>query len=448
MSMDLWDYRKNFDYDRPLESGDPLRVDLNAARGDYNRGRLLRELGVDLAKNELRHPRVAKCILFGGHRGCGKTTELRAVANDLHNPKRFFVIHIDALKELDVNNLNYADVALAFAQLLAEKLVAEGIVVPDQYLSQLHEWFQQISRSQTFESNLKAEIETGITAKLGLPFIGQMFARLKASIRSNTTYKTEIREQVRNSITALTEAFNTLHDYAQDALAEAGKGRAVIFIVDGTDRMRSDEAVTFFVSDIHQLRLLRTNCIYCAPINVLNEQGQVAQNFDAIFRLPMVKLTEKGMEQPIDLALQCMRSFIDQRLPRENFDSPDTLDLLIKNSGGHPRDLLRLVNFCFQELDQGPITHTVAQTAVRRLANDYKRLIKLDPDDFTVLVQIDKGDKTYTPATDQTRRLLYDLVLLEYNSYWWQSHPAVRSLEGYVAATVSMKPPAGYVSGV
>jgi len=30
------------------------------------------------------------------------------------------------------------------------------------------------------------------------------------------------------------------------------------------------------------------------------------------------------------------------------------------------------------------------------------------------------------------RRLLYDLVLLEYNSYWWQTHPVVRSLPAYL----------------
>jgi hypothetical protein len=31
-------------------------------------------------------------------------------------------------------------------------------------------------------------------------------------------------------------------------------------------------------------------------------------------------------------------------------------------------------------------------------------------------------------------RLLYDLVLLEFNSYWWRSHPLVRTLASYQKA--------------
>ena len=33
--------------------------------------------------------------------------------------------------------------------------------------------------------------------------------------------------------------------------------------------------------------------------------------------------------------------------------------------------------------------------------------------------------------TEARLRLLYDLVLLEYNSYWWCSHPLVRTLRPY-----------------
>jgi len=83
--------------------------------------------------------------------------------------------------------------------------------------------------------------------------------------------------------------------------------------------------------------------IYCAPISVLNEQGQVAQNFDAIVRLPMVKLADKGSRTPNGIAWQRLREFVHRRLPPEHFDHESTLDRLIAHSGGHPRDLLRLL---------------------------------------------------------------------------------------------------------
>jgi energy-coupling factor transporter ATP-binding protein EcfA2 len=237
---------------------------------------------------------VGKCILFGGHRGCGKSTELRAIAAELAGPERFLVVSIDALQALDINNLTYADVALALAEALAASVEQAGITVPEVFLTPLHEWFREVSRNTALTTSLTGEIKAGVKAETGLPFVGKLFASLTAAIRSNTTYKTEIRESVRNSFSVLARGFNQLLSFVESEVSKHGKGHAVIFVVDGTDRLRGDEADDFFVRDSHQLRQLRGNCIYCAPIGVLNEQGQVGQNFDAIFRLPMVKLAEKG----------------------------------------------------------------------------------------------------------------------------------------------------------
>jgi len=433
--MSIWDYRANFAYDDPLEPGDTRQVNLNEARGDYSRKRLLRELGIDLAANSLRDIPTGKCILFGGHRGCGKSTELRAIAAKLHDPERYFVIQIDALKALDINNLTYADVALSLAETLVEAATSANIDVPEVFISPLRDWFKQVNKITLVESSASAELKAGAQAESGLPLIGKLFASLTTAIRSNTTHKTEIRDSVRNAFTALADAFNKLLAHIQDEVRKQAKGKALIFVVDGTDRLRGDEADAFFIRDIHQLRMLRANCIYCAPISVLNEQGQIAQNYDAISRLPMVKLADKGkaddQAQRIAIAWDRMREFVVKRLPLDNFDVLETLDHLIAHSGGHPRDLLRLINLCFQEIDEGPITRAVADTASRRLGNEYRRLVQ--PDDFKLLVEIDHADPAYTPTTDQTRRLLYDLVLLEYNSYWWQSHPAVRALDAYRA---------------
>jgi hypothetical protein len=77
----------------------------------------------------------------------------------------------------------------------------------------------------------------------------------------------------------------------------------------------------------------------------------------------------------------------------------------------------------------------VAETASGPLSNEYRRLVR--PEDFSLLAEIDRAGAACTPVSEQTRRLLYDLVLLEYNSYWWQSHPAVRALDGYRIAASS-----------
>ncbi|TLD43971.1 MAG: hypothetical protein FAZ92_03776 [Accumulibacter sp.] len=439
--MSIWDYRRNFAYDEPLDPGDERLVALNDARGDYDGRRLLRALGIDLASRTLRDPPAGACIVFGGHRGCGKSTELRALAAELRGNERFHVVQIDALQALDINNLSYADVALALAEALAESIAQAGIEVPQVYVTPLHEWSRQVSHQISRSSSVDGALASGAEVKTGLPLVGSLFARLTTAIRSNSTWKTEIREQVRNSFTDLARSFNQLVSFVESELRRQRRARALIFVVDGTDRLRGDEAEAFFIRDIRQLRQLRANSIYCAPITILDEQGAVGQNFDAVERLPMLKLGEKGSLTRNEIAWQRLHEFVHKRLPADNFDDETTLDHLIARSGGHPRDLLRLVNLCFQEIDEGPITQAVAATAACRLSNEYRRLVQ--PADYRLLADIDRAPPAHTPATIETRRLLYDLVLLEYNSYWWQTHPAVQALEGYRSAAAAEDAGAG-----
>ena len=226
------------------------------------------------------------------------------------------------------------------------------------------------------------------------------------------------------------DAFNDLLGSATDSVRNKRLGKAIIFVIDGTDRLGRTDAPDFFVRDIHQMRQIRTNVIYCAPISVLTEEGQLMPNYDETpFRLPMIKLAEKGSDDRIEASWSALREFVSLRMPLKHFDDQATLDLMIAASGGHLRDLLRLVSLCFQELDEGPIAHAHAETAINRLATEYRRVINTG--DFSVITEIDLADADFAPVNDTTRRLLYDLVLLEYNAYWWQSHPAIRTLPQY-----------------
>jgi len=429
---DIWAHKKDLRYDESLSPEDPRRVDFAGVRGDYVRAPLLRELGMHVARRKLRDVPRGKCLLFGGHVGCGKSTELRAIAADLHGPQRFHVILLDVLASLDANNLRYSDLLPLQLKSLVEDLQELSIDVPEVFLSRMRDWYQQkiVSREQMRE--LSAEIAAGAEAKSGLPFIGKLFAKLTTAVRTNASYKTEIRQVIQDSFSELADAFNQLLEFAEGEIARQQQGKSLLFIVDGTDRLRGEEAERFFIHDIHQLRLVRANAVYCAPISILNEQGPIGQQFDGIFRLPMIKLKEKNSDAMLEAAREKLVEFVTKRMPMECFDGRKTVDTLIECSGGHPRDLLRLVNLCLQQLDEGPITAQVAARAIEKLASEYRRVV--DETDYPLLAAIDAAGKEHVPNNPATRRLLYDLALLEYNSYWWQSHPAVRTLPGYRAA--------------
>ena len=108
------------------------------------------------------------------------------------------------------------------------------------------------------------------------------------------------------------------------------------------------------------------------------------------------------------------------------------LDRLVAASGGHPRDLMRLLDHAFGHATSDHFDGEAVTEAIRAMAGDYRRI--LEPDDYRLLAEIDRGGAAYTPHGEATSRLLANLALLEYDGDWWQSHPVVRTLPGYRTA--------------
>ena len=204
----------------------------------------------------------------------------------------------------------------------------------------------------------------------------------------------------------------------------------LLFIIDGTDKLSKNDAETFFNADVNQLGQIQTNLIVCAPISVLLETGDVAQRFTRV-QLPMVKIFDPD-ETPRAVQEDALIDLVLKRMPLQYFDSRETLRFLVRHSGGHVRDLLRLVRAAFGRISGECITRDVAQAAARDVATDYQRLVRSS--DWADLVRIDQSLGDEKDRTGDRLRLLYDLVLLEYNNYWWRSHPLVRALAPYAKA--------------
>ncbi len=78
-----------------------------------------------------------KHILFFGHIGIGKTTELRRYAVQLNASRRFYVVEVDVLAKLDRNNLQYTEVLMAMAETLLERLHGDGVALAAEALEPL-----------------------------------------------------------------------------------------------------------------------------------------------------------------------------------------------------------------------------------------------------------------------------------------------------------------------
>ena len=257
-----------------------------------------------------------------------------------------------------------------------------------------------------------------------------LFATFTAAFKTNVTYKEALRRVVRNTFSQFAEAFNVFLRRAENALAEQGLGRRFLFIIDGTDKLRGEDTRRFFVHDAELLLAVHTHVVYTAPLP-LKYESNLTSKLDADLMLPMIKLREQDGRR-FEPGPQAMKEILLRRADRTLFASDEEIDTLVEHSGGHPRELLRLLKLCCEYSETNRIDAKTADRAVRKLASEYRRF--LEPDDYALLADIDRGG-AHTGNDDRVRRLLYNLALLEYNDgEWRRSHPVVRVLDGYSTA--------------
>lgn len=136
-----------------------------------------------------------------------------------------------------------------------------------------------------------------------------------------------------------------------------------------------------------------------------------------------------------------MRDILLLRADRSVFASDAEIDRLVEHSGGHPRELLRLLKLCCEFAEDDTLDAATVESAIKQLAAEYRRF--LEPDDYALLARID-GDDIHAGNDERTRRLLYNLALLEYNdASWRRNHPVVRTLEGYQRARSALSSATG-----
>ncbi len=86
-----------------------------------------------LKRRLMREPDGSLKMLFAGHKGCGKTTELVRVQRDIQQD--FVILNFSAVQELDILNINYIELFIVAMSKLFEFAASEPrITVEPKYI--------------------------------------------------------------------------------------------------------------------------------------------------------------------------------------------------------------------------------------------------------------------------------------------------------------------------
>ncbi len=427
---------------KPLMGDDIARyyVDLSAVRNTV----AIEDVSTDL---DFQEPGEFNTILFTGHRGCGKSTELKRIQSRWKNDYR--VIYIEFDQELDVNDAEYTDLYLLFINKVADDLTQLKLKFDPKLLERFESWFKEVTKETEETVQSSVSIETEASAGAEIPFIYKLTAKLLGQIKGSSQQKQVIRETLQRNLSRLQTDINLLFKDAFEKVRQKYPDRyqkGFLVIVDNLDRVPPNVGNHLFFDYAPQLQELDCTIIYTVPISVIHSYKNVSNLFGNPNIVPMVNIYEFNRSECNlnynQQRLEGVASLIEQRVDVSAvFDDRQQLLDLAKASGGHVRQLMQTTRSACRTAVTRKHSKVLAEDvtyALNQQQFDFERSIPT-LDYYTILAQVCL--KKDINKDEMGQNLLFNLAVLEYNgnSRWNYVNPLVKQSYAFQQALASIQ---------
>jgi len=422
----------------PLEPNDPAYVDCEAVRGEQN---ICKELGDSIS---LADQSKFTCQLFTGARGCGKSTELRLLKEDLRS-QGYFVIYFEADQgDIDIEDTEHTDILLACTRHILEELANKETGDGKQILNWIKERLQSL-------------VDLGLTEieldKIGVEFSIEKFVKLMASFRQVPNLRQEIRKQIDVHTPTLLVILNEFIDRAMQNLPKYSK-RNLVVIVDNLDRIvpvtRENKRTNheeIFLDRKNQMQGLNCHVIYTVPISMVYAKygANMTEEYQQTIIMPMITVKTKD-NQVYGEGIDKLKEIIQKRVEKAKvslgrlFESAEALDEICQKSGGYVRNLMQLMQSAVKNSTQMPISDRAVQRAISELREVYRKT--LYGDDWQKLAEVWQTKSVSKDSkSGEYRDLLFRRCVLEYRTidvkgktvFTHDVHPLIEGMEEFIA---------------
>lgn len=394
---------------------DEFYVDTCAARGNNAAFNLIYRL-----KNAAPVPLK---LLFMGHSGSGKSTELYKVERELSDI--YQVIRFSISDEIDIMNLTYVDLIFTIMHTLIETLNRAKIKISDDKYEKLFSYWNDERVCETVDVR-KISVESDIEAKAD--FINVVTAKIKGLFQIGSESKLIIRNKIEPNLRQLVQYTNEIIEDADKKLQKRGK--KLLLIIEDLDKLEIGAAEELFIKHRKVITSLQINTIFTFPIFLFysTQFNVIKDDFDAYVLLSMIKT--KGREgHRFDEGIKTIREIIAKRADL-NLISDEALDFVIMKSGGALRDIFEMLGNAVleakvQDMNAKKIEKTHIELAYKALKSSYERVLCKD---HVALLKEIYNDSTKKPIEDEEKlmELLKSMAVIEYNGERWCGlHPAI-----------------------
>jgi len=427
-TKDVGEAWRRCDPTRPLQ-GEPLKhwyVDCSKERGaegfvDHLRDRII------VATDPSSSGDAIGRVLVSGHKGTGKSTELRRLEGKL-SERGYFVVFVDLVRDVTADQLDAERVVTTILRQALEILKARRLPTADRALVAVHRLFARHVREETTagEGEVKVSAEVGAGGRLA--GLLSLMARGTGSVRRTTSGRTVLTWEYRSDVGELSEHLNSVLITASVAAQRRKSSpHGLVLIVDGFDRIESEDLQNEVFLDFGEfLAGLSVHKVLTVPISLVcsPRHRTICETFGVaqVDMLPSVQVeTPDGLTRAREVILRrCHQSLFDGA----------ALDMLCQMSGGDIRHLMTLAQEALAQAVTGHVTGKEATAAVEALSRSFA--VWLGEPEFEELAKYD-AKRSIPPVHEVGLPLLYASAILCYSNGepWYRVHPAVRRLSTF-----------------
>ncbi len=349
-------------------------------------------------------------ILLLGHRGCGKSTEMRRIQAYLNNSDRYFSVLVETESELEVSKMQAEDFFIIMIIKIIRELKSRGLDhATNSFDDLLKDWLsetevrKELTNTGNLESSAGVKVDTDGNFLMKALSILKFEADIKGTLSRESKTTTTIRTRIKSDLLTFITRFNNALAQVREYCADANMGRDLVFLMDGTEKSTFEFYEEVFQKNGHILRALNVNLITTLRLDAFYklEDKPNLDFFQTVF-VPMIKISEESIPE--------LAKIISSRVDTTTFFEDAALRHLIEMSGGSLRQLLRLAN---QALFFSRGKKVDLARAKKTVASEGERLYHaLSPEQKAIL-----QNKTWVDNWSQkdVSVMLFAMALLKYN---------------------------------
>ena len=321
------------------------------------------------------------------------------------------------------------DFLLAVMEALSETAVREH------YLDEDPTKYSYWNRFQSFLSSIHLD---ELSAEVG---VGAAKFGMKANLRNDPDFSRKLQERITGHLgTFVDDVRSYVKDISAALLARNSEAAGIVVIVDSIEHIRGISAnaeevqrsiESLFAVHASKLHFPGLHVIYTIPpwLKVLYPGLSSLYEPGGVQVLPTLKIRFQEDGRPFEPGLRILAQVTAARGDWKKLLSPAQLDQICLASGGHLRDLLRILADVLRRASTMPVSDNTIERALSAARNE---LLPIADDDARWLARIAIGHDVALPDVARlpslARFLDTHLVLCYRNGEeWYDLHPLIRN---------------------